>query len=169
MQLYFTSPAILWTFVTDLLNYNAIIVGVSFFKSPFAQFGKNDVFVPQNVVSNLQFRRKNSEIIAASNPGFQLTGERAGFYPKDINPVCPFEWWGSTTTGKVSVFLKNGPNPVSFCLFLFLSNKMLQKIVDFSGTQTHIVRVEGEHNDHHHGQTKLAWFPIILLDYFNKN
>ena len=45
-------------------------------------------------------------------------------------------------------FLKNGPTPASFCLFLFFSNSILQKIVDIRGIRTQTVGVKGVHADH---------------------
>ena len=46
------------------------------------------------------------------------------------------------------IFL-NGPTPATFCLFLFFSStNFTEKTVCFSGIQTQIVGVEGEHADH---------------------
>ena len=43
----------------------------------------------------------------------------------------------------------NGRTTASFCLFLlFSSTKLTEKTVGFSGIQTQIVTVEGEHADH---------------------
>ena len=41
-----------------------------------------------------------------------------------------------------------GPTPTSFCLFVFFKTTILQKIEDYSGIRTRIVRVEGEPADH---------------------
>ena len=45
--------------------------------------------------------------------------------------------------------INNGPTPASFCLFSFFSNtNFTEKTVGFSGIQTRIIGVEGEHGDH---------------------
>ena len=49
----------------------------------------------------------------------------------------------------------NGPTPAYFCLLLFFQQKLDRKIIDFSGIQTRITRVEGAHADQfddHHAQ-----------------
>ena len=47
------------------------------------------------------------------------------------------------------MFYKSGSTKASFCLFLFFSNTLLQKkTIGFSGIQTRIIGVEGEHADH---------------------
>ena len=46
------------------------------------------------------------------------------------------------------------PRPI-FAYFCFFQQKLYRKIVDFSGIQTRITRVEGAHADqfdHHHAQ-----------------
>ena len=55
--------------------------------------------------------------------------------------------WADFTKARSQVFYKKA-NHGSFCLFLFLSNTILQKNCRFSWIQTRIVWVEGEHADH---------------------
>ena len=43
---------------------------------------------------------------------------------------------------------KMGRSRLLFCLFSIFSAKIWQKNVDFSGIQTRIIGVEGEHTDH---------------------
>ena len=57
--------------------------------------------------------------------------------------------------------VKYGPTQVSFCSFLFFSNtNFTGKTEDFSGIQTRIVGVEGEHADHL--TTTTARPPLLL-------
>ena len=50
---------------------------------------------------------------------------------------------------KSRFFSKNGPATASFCLFSFFSNtNFTEKTVGFSGIQTRIVGVEGDHAEH---------------------
>ena len=48
---------------------------------------------------------------------------------------------------RVPYLVKNGPTSAPFCFFRYIK-KNNKKTVDFSGIQTQIVGLEGEHADH---------------------
>ena len=56
--------------------------------------------------------------------------------------------YGSPTLKNYNLFLKNGPTPASFVYFRSFQIQFYRTTVDFSGIQTQIFRVEGEHADH---------------------
>ena len=62
-------------------------------------------------------------------------------------------------------FLKSGPTPASFLfIFVLFKHNYSEKIVGFSGIQTRIVGVEGEHADHLTTTTAQKGFNVKLIN-----
>ena len=65
------------------------------------------------------------------------------------------------------MFFQKGPNPASFCLFSFFSNKnFTEKTVGFSGIRTWIVGVERKHADHLTTNTAHLFIMLTLVHVF---